>query len=505
MKSLISILLAAILSSGLTVFFYSKRFPQKILVREPRAVFSDLRHSAVPEVEGESYSDAAKDHENVTSTELAFESKQNHVELPNFRAAAQKSTAAVVFIKSTEIRTNRYGYEYLDHSSGSGVILSADGYIVTNHHVIETGATDLSSNIEVTLNSKEKYQAKIIGDDPSTDVALLKIEAKDLPFLTFDNSDELEIGDWVLAIGNPDKLRSTVTAGIVSAKGRNINILGDRDLSIESFIQTDAVVNPGNSGGALVNTSGALVGINTAILTHTGNYEGYSFAIPSNLVKKVIEDLKQYGKTQRAFLGITLNDDIDNQKVKDLQLPNHTGVLVEKVYESSAAEDAGIQPGDVILKMDQSVVTSNNELHEKIGSKRPGDEVGITFYRAGKTFQTLVKLKDINNKTTIDNSNIHSEKILVDQGFEIRDLNPYEKTRFKINGVRVVGIYKGSVVDQCNMQTGYIITQINGQMIKDCADFIKKLKNLSSVVDLTGFYDFDTSNSIYPYKFKKAS
>lgn len=500
MKPFIYILLSALISSIFTIFIYSKQFPQRILVREPRAIFSDSRSTTnepVNKLEYPQTDDAPSNNFNLTNTAPD--------EYPSFREAAKKSTPAVVFIRSTEIRTNRWGYEYLDHSSGSGVIISDDGYIVTNHHVIETGGADLSANIEVTLNNKQKYIAKIIGDDPSTDIALLKIDAKDLNYLSFGNSDELETGDWVLAIGNPEKLRSTVTAGIVSAKGRNINILEDRDFSIESFIQTDAVVNPGNSGGALVEANGLLIGINTAILTHTGNYEGYSFAVPSNLVKKVIQDLKEFGKSQRAFLGITLNDDIDNQKVADLKLPDHSGVLVEKVHQQSAAEDAGLKAGDVLLRVDQNLITSNNDVHEKIGSKRPGDEVNITFYRAGKTLQTTVKLKDINNNASIEHVSVHSEKILSDQGFEIRDLNQYEKSRFKINGVRVVGIYKGSVVDMTNMQTGYIITQINGQTVKDAADFISKVKRLNGFVDLTGFYDFDRSQSIYPYKFKKVS
>lgn len=495
MKQITIIFLAALLSSGITIILYSKYFPQRVLVREPQQVSMDQKvnspgRSIFVDQEGDQT-------ENSGVSSMA--------DIPSFRDGSKKAIPTVVHIKSTEVRTNRYGYEYLDHSSGSGVIVSSDGYIVTNHHVIETGGEDISANIEVTLNSKEKYIAKVVGDDPSTDLALLKIEAKNLPYLIIGNSDELEIGDWVLAIGNPEKLKASVTAGIVSAKGRNINILGDREFSIESFIQTDAVVNPGNSGGALVNAAGILVGINTAILTHTGNYEGYSFAIPSNLVKKVIEDLKQYGKSQRAFIGITLNDEIDNQKVRDLKLPNHAGVLIEKVIEKSAGEDAGLQPGDVILKIDQTLITSNTELHEKIGSKRPGDNIKVEFYRNGKTYQTEVRLKDINNETALDQANIHAEKILTDQGFEIRDLNPYEKNKFKINGIRVVGIYKGSIIDQCNMQTGYIITQINGQLVRSADDFISKLQSQSGVIELTGFYDFDKSLSIYPYKFKKAS
>ena len=500
MKSASLIIASALLSSILTITVYSKYFPQRILIREPKSVTTDGSTANSRSVFVES--DAPNPDEEVNEINAKFKSVDA---FPSFREGSKRAIPTVVHIKSTEVRTNRYGYEYLDHSSGSGVIVSSDGYIVTNHHVIETGGSEVSANIEITLNTKEKFTAKVVGDDPSTDIALLKIDSKDLPFLTIGNSDELEIGDWVLAIGNPEKLKATVTAGIVSAKGRNINILGDREFSIESFIQTDAVVNPGNSGGALVNASGLLVGINTAILTNTGNYEGYSFAIPSNLVKKVIEDLKQYGKSQRAFIGITLNEDIDNQKVKDLKLPNHSGVLIERVIENSAGADAGLMPGDVILKLDQTNITSNTELHEKIGSKRPGDEVGVTFYRNGKTYQTEVKLKDINNETAIDQASVRNEKILTDQGFEIRDLNPYEKNKFKINGIRVVGIYKGSIIDQCNMQTGYIVTQINGQLVRNADDFIVKLKNLSGVIELTGFYDFDRSLSIYPYKFKKSS
>lgn len=501
MKPFLYILVTALASSMFTIFIYSKQFPQRILVREPKAVFSDSRSGTGP-----AWSSDNTPFEGNGLLPSSINKINSAPDDPvSFREAARKSTPAVVYIRSTEIRTNRWGYEYLDHSSGSGVVISADGYIVTNHHVIETGSADLSANIEVTLNNKQKFSAKVVGDDPSTDIALLKIDAQNLPFLHFGNSDEVETGDWVIAIGNPEKLRSTVTAGIVSAKGRNINILEDRDFSIESFIQTDAVVNPGNSGGALVGANGLLVGINTAILTHTGNYEGYSFAVPSNLVKKVIQDLKEFGKSQRAFLGITLNDDIDNQKVADLKLPDHSGVLVEKVHDQSAAEDAGLQAGDVLLRVDQIAITSNNDVHEKIGSKRPGDEVTLTFYRNGNTLETVVKLKDINNKASIENVNVHAEKILTDQGFEIRDLNPYEKSRFKINGVRVVGIYKGSVVDLTNMQTGYIITQINGQTVKDATDFISKFKQVNGYIDLTGFYDFDRSQSIYPYKFRKVS
>ncbi len=327
----------------------------------------------------------------------------------DFIKASEKTVNGVVHVKTKYISAYSgdpfYEYFYgrsnrgrVQEASGSGVIISADGYIATNNHVI-----DGADEIKVTLNNQETYTATLVGRDPSTDLALLKIEGSDLPFVDFANSDDVQIGEWVLAVGNPFNLTSTVTAGIVSAKSRNINLLqGDNSRNIfpiESFIQTDAAVNPGNSGGALVNPEGELIGINTAIASKTGSYAGYSFAIPSNIVKKVTTDLAKYGVVQRAFIGVGLAN-INQQVMEQVELPNLNGVLVTGVAPNSAAFEGGIKSGDVILKVADDVVSKVPEVQEKIGSYRPGDKVSVTIRRGQKEQEVLLILKNQNG--TID-------------------------------------------------------------------------------------------------------
>lgn len=276
-------------------------------------------------------------------------------------------------------------------SNGSGVIISEDGYIITNHHVIENGST-----FQVTTNNKNTYTAEVVGSDPTTDLALIKIDAENLPTVQFGDSDAVNVGEWVLAVGNPFNLTSTVTLGIVSAKARNINILRSEEYSVESFIQTDAVVNPGNSGGALVNARGELVGINAAILTETGSYEGYSFAIPANLVEKVIADLKEHGKVQRAILGIKIFD-VNERIAKDYKLNEVTGVMIDDVYKLSSADDAGLKKGDVIVSVNGKITDSTPELQEQVARFRPGDRISIGYIRNGKLQKKdNVKLKGLN-------------------------------------------------------------------------------------------------------------
>jgi serine protease Do len=269
---------------------------------------------------------------------------------------------------------------------GSGVIIRNDGYIVTNNHVVKD-ATEL----EVTLFDKRKFKATIVGTDPTTDLAVIKIETTELPILDLADSDEARVGEWVLAVGNPMNLTSTVTAGIVSAKGRNINLLDKNKSSIESFIQTDAAVNPGNSGGALVDVNGKLLGINVAIASETGSYTGYSFAIPANLVKKVVEDIVEYGAPQRGFLGVNIQDmDADLSKEKSINLTS--GVYVDRVVEGGSAEKAGIKSGDVIVGVNSKAIESSAELQEMVGRGRPGDSFSITVNRKGKNQNIDVKL-----------------------------------------------------------------------------------------------------------------
>ncbi|WCL82646.1 trypsin-like peptidase domain-containing protein [Saprospira sp. CCB-QB6] len=316
----------------------------------------------------------------------------------DFSTAAEKVMPAVVNVTSisrytpSSRREERYmelfGRPRDNQSTGSGVILGKQGYIVTNNHVIE-GATE----IEVTLYDKRKYKAELVGTDPSTDLAVLKIQAPNLPSVALSNSDQIKIGEWVLAVGNPFDLNFTVTAGIVSAKGRNINILGNRKASIESFIQTDAAVNPGNSGGALVNADGELVGINTAIATPTGTYAGYSFAVPINLVKKVVGDLMEYGEVHRAYLGVMIMD-VDSDFAKQEGLFVSQGVFVSELIEGGAAKDAGIKKGDVIVGINDQKVRSVNELQEKVGSRNPGDTVRVKVKRGKKELELNMKLKE---------------------------------------------------------------------------------------------------------------
>jgi serine protease Do len=355
--------------------------------------------------------------------------------------------------------------------AGSGVIISTDGYIVTNNHVIED-----ASEVEVTLNNNQKYTAEIVGTDPSTDIAVLKIKANDLPAIQFGNSDNVRIGEWVLAVGNPFNLTSTVTAGIVSAKSRNINILRDNNkkstFPIESFIQTDAAVNPGNSGGALVNTKGELIGINTAIASQTGSYSGYSFAVPVNLVSKVIHDLIDYGIVQRGFLGVKIMD--INQELKDQKkLPNTKGVYAAEVLNNSAAEKAGIKDGDVLLKIGTKEVNSSAELLEEIGKSRPGEKITITVRTKNGT-ESIKEVILLNNKgeTSLIKKSAENKPFL---GATFSELNDKEKKELQIDsGVKIEQLEAGKL-KALGLTEGMIITRINNEKIYTINDVKEKI------------------------------
>ncbi|HRI59755.1 MAG TPA: Do family serine endopeptidase, partial [Saprospiraceae bacterium] len=382
----------------------------------------------------------------------------------NFTDAAGVATPAVVNIRALlESGSSIWSGGSLTGSSGSGVILSPDGYIVTNHHVVER-----STDIKVTLADKREYKAKLVGSDPSTDVALLKIDEAELPFLLFGNSDSIRIGEWVLAVGNPFNLESTVTAGIISAKGRNINILGGA-ASIESFIQTDAAVNPGNSGGALVNTAGELIGINTAIITESGSYEGYSFAVPSNLVQKIIRDLREYGEVQRAYLGVGIQD-LDSETARDIGLPNAEGVYINRITTDGAASDAGLKSGDVVIGINNTRVKSTSELQELVGRFRPGDQVSVEYWRGGKKSRIRVTLKDVNNSTVV--ARVRGDELEGQLGFELRDLSRDEQQRLRMQGAIVTSVRRGSIVHQTNMQPGFVISSVNGDRVANSAETI---------------------------------
>ncbi len=412
----------------------------------------------------------------------------------DFTVAAEVATPAVVNIRALlESGNTIWGSSSLTGSSGSGVIMSPDGYVVTNHHVVER-----SREIKVTLADKRQYEARLVGSDPSTDIALLKIDEFDLPFMLFGNSDSVRVGEWVLAVGNPFNLESTVTAGIVSAKGRNINILGGVT-SIESFIQTDAAVNPGNSGGALVNTAGELIGINTAIITESGSYEGYSFAVPSNLVQKVIRDLQEFGEVQRAFLGVNI-EALDGEIAREIGLPNADGVRVTRVNNNGAAADAGLKAGDIIIGLNNSRVRRTPELQEFVGRFRPGDRISVEYWRNGTKYNASVLLKDSNNNTGVF-AGIQGNELEKELGFELRDLTRDEKRRIRIQGAMVSSVRRGSIVYETNMQPGFVVTSVNGNRVTDIAQAIECIRNAYNSVVLDGYYEGESD--LYSYRFRK--
>ena len=408
----------------------------------------------------------------------------------DFITAAEKGRPAVVFIRAIQKsgKTKMIG-EKNAGSTGSGVIISEDGYIVTNNHVVEKAST-----IEVMLNDNREYKAKLVGSDPTTDLAILKIEISSLPYLTFGDSDSLMVGEWVVAIGNPFRLQSTVTAGIVSAKARNINILEQQ--GIESFIQTDAAVNPGNSGGALVNTTGDLVGINTAIMTYSGRYEGFSFAIPSNLAKKVIYDIIEFGAVQRGWLGVAIIN-VDNDKADELGLKVVGGVYLDRVNKGEAASQAGLKKGDVIVGVNDIATLSTPEFMEQVGRFRPGDNIRLAYFRDGIEKIAEVTLRNQINST--DFVAIRKDKILTDLGFELRNLDSQEKKRLGAEGIYVVSVSRGSKIERTNMDPGYIITKVNEKPIRNVQDFIKELESHEGMVVLEGFYENYPGE--FPYAF----
>ncbi len=360
--------------------------------------------------------------------------------------------------------------------SGSGVIVSADGYIVTNNHVVE-GA----DKIEVVLNDKRSFEATLIGTDPTTDIAVIKIEATDLHPLSFGNSDNLKVGEWVLAVGNPFNLTSTVTAGIVSAKGRHVGI-NTSNMAIESFIQTDAAVNPGNSGGALVNTRGQVIGINTAIYSQTGSFTGYSFAVPSNIVSKVADDLKTYGEVQRALLGVQIQD-VNTEIQKRLNLSTPDGVLVAGVSDGGAALEAGIKTDDVIVSIDGEKVHSSPDLQSKIAQHRPGDAVKISAIRDGKTKDFVVTLRNIRGTTGVIKSG--DNQLL---GAKLEKLSDTEAEKMGLRyGLKVSKLEKGKLKD-AGVKEGFIIVKANRQPVTSVADFQQIVASTQDGLFLSGFY-----------------
>jgi Do/DeqQ family serine protease len=414
---------------------------------------------------------------------------------PDFTEAAEATVHDVVYIKTTYDNKSAGNQLQWDpwngffsapsqqpqaaEASGSGVIVTADGYIVTNNHVV-----DNASKVEVTLDDHRSYIAKVVGTDPSTDLAVIKIDEKGLPFIRYGNSDDLKVGQWVLAVGNPFNLTSTVTAGIVSAKARNIGALEENSkTAIESYIQTDAAINPGNSGGALVNTSGELVGINSAIASNTGSYTGYSFAIPVNIVKKVVDDLVEYGKVERGYLGVQIQD-IDSKLAQEKNIKDYNGVYVAGIVEGGAANSAGIHEGDVIKKIGDEDVSSAPALQEQVSKFRPGDKINVTVDRNGQEKLYAVTLKDMEGGVAIVKANSSFTML----GAEFATVSKNEADKLGIDGGVKINKLEAGKLRAAGIQEGFIITTIDKKPVKDTDDLNAALKNKSGGVLIEGVY-----------------
>ena len=427
----------------------------------------------------------------------------SHDNWPDFTYAAESAVDAVVYVRVVSTQTQQqapssifdffFGFpeggmpqQRERVGSGSGVIIREDGYIVTNNHVID-GAT----RIEVTLNNNETYPATLVGTDPATDVALLKIEANGLPIIPFGDSDKLRLGEWVIAIGSPYDLRSTITAGIVSAKGRSMPSNGE--YKIESFIQTDAAVNPGNSGGALVDKAGNLVGINTAIISQTGSYSGYSFAVPSNIVKKIAYDLMDFGSVKRAVLGISMKP-IDDKIAEDLKLSSRNGVYIGEVSKSGAADKAGIKAGDILIAIDSVKITNPASVQEAVSRFSPGDHAVVTVLRDGKELKLDVTFMG----TSQDTGTVSDDGSVAFYGSSIKSADEKTLEKFGLkSGVQIVELGPGKLMEAGAVE-GFIIQYVNDHPVKtpqEVIDIVKKSKRTVFIEGVTpsgrtGYFGF---------------
>ncbi len=438
----------------------------------------------------------------------------------DFTVAAEMVMPAVVHIRSTYTGPARPRYEIPEafrdffgpmippqqapresQAAGSGVIINSDGYIVTNNHVVKDAA-----EVEVALYDGRVYPAKLVGTDPDTDIAVIKIEEKDLPFLSFVDSNKAKVGEWVLAVGNPFNLNSTVTAGIISAKGRSINILqrytDQGSTAIESFIQTDAAINPGNSGGALVNLQGGLLGINTAIASPTGAYSGYGFAVPSNIASKVVEDLIEYGVVQRGWLGVSITS-VNQQLAKEKDLDVTHGALIAAFANESSAKESGLKEGDVVVKIDDKKIESNTDLIEYIGTRRPGDKVKITVNRDGKEHTYPVVLKTREGK--VGPVRPEDRDVVAALGMELEEVDDAVLDNLGLDhGIQVTSLDNGKLTRYTDIRAGFIITKVNDRPVTSVTEFkqIVENKRTGELIILSGVYK-DSPNSEFNYAFRK--
>jgi Do/DeqQ family serine protease len=383
-------------------------------------------------------------------------------------------------------------------ASGSGVIISNDGYIVTNNHVV-----DGADEVTVTLSNHKSFKAKVIGADPSSDLAVVKVDAQNLPFLLYGNSNDVKVGQWVLAVGYPLTLETTVTAGIVSAKGRTLDINRRQSQTpIESFIQTDAAVNPGNSGGPLINTDGQLIGINSAIASPTGSYAGYSFTIPVNIVKKIVNDIMKFGTPQRGYLGISYpRDDLSDEQKKESNIKDGEGVYVMSATPDGPAAHAGIKQGDMITKLDGEDVTTGAEMVGKIATYSPGDKIKVTYKRDGKEYTVPVTLSNNSSSTS---TSIIKTSILDKLGAQLEPLSKKDAASLEVKGgVVVKSITENGLMDKSRIQEGFIILKANGEEVKNVDDLQRILGKASGTVKLEGV--FPGYEGVYTYPLKISS
>lgn len=471
MKQTVKLIVIGFFSGALGSFCYNQLIPEKVVGGE----MAFTRHNPIAKEVSE------------PNRIQRMEPEKNYLKTTapenNFVDATVKSASSVVYIKT--ISRNQYGRSWFDWffgdrasqtiSSGSGVIYTKDGYIITNNHVINN-----ADRIEVVFN-KRNYPARIVGTDPSTDIAVLKIEAQDLPNIAIGNSKNLMVGEWVIAVGNPFNLTSTVTAGIVSAKGREINILKS-EFPIESFIQTDAAINPGNSGGALVNNKGELVGINTAILSRTGSYAGYGFAVPVDIVVKVTDDMINYGEVQKAFLGadvLELNPEIAER----LDVSDLSGVVISKVTPDWAADKAGLKKGDIILEINGEAVNSRSAYEEMISYQSPGDRIRIRYKRKGKISEKQITLTNRLGSTHLIKRDIYAS---TDLGADLENISDEEKKLLGIDhGVRILRLNEG-LIQRLGIKEGFIITHINKNPVNEAKQLENNLLNIKGRVIIEG-------------------
>lgn len=485
MKYLLGSLLMAVLGAAIALFAYTKIVDRQATTQSKETRMADRNAEAL-------------------LTSLSMQEGQI-----DFTYAAEMTVHGVVHVRTKSMVSPQasnpfweyfYGDRYTSRPRevkgyGSGVIISEDGYIITNDHVI-----DDAENVEVRLNDKRVFEAKIVGKDPSTDIALLKIEAKGLPFIKYGDSDNLRLGEWVLAVGNPFStseldLTSTVTAGIVSAKGRNLNIL-ESELRIESFIQTDAALNMGNSGGALVDTKGLLVGITSAIVSPSGAYAGNSFAIPITLVKKVVEDLKQYGEVQRAIIGVNITE-VTQEDAEKLKLSEVRGARISGIVPDGAAEAAGLKENDIIIRFEGKDVNSPSELQEHVSRKRPGEKANVTYIRNGREFTVPVTMKNIAGNTNVVTPGMGAGPVIY--GARLEPLTPGDMKKFEVDhGVKVTEVSDGRFRD-LGIKKDFIILTVNGKRVKSASDVRQATSDGKELRSIEGI---QSNGTMFSYSFR---